>query len=129
MDSRHDLEALMTTNGRAVDLTGQVALVTGGGDGLGRAFALALAKAGVVVAVTGRRAEPLAETVAMIERSGGRALAVPTDVTTAAAVTRVVRTVEANFAPIDILVTTPESSVLWATTGAPIRTTGGAPSK
>jgi 3-oxoacyl-[acyl-carrier protein] reductase len=94
----------MTANEKAVDLTGQVALVTGGGDGLGRAFALALAKAGTVVAVTGRRAEPLAETVAMIERSGGLALAIPTDVTTATEVTRAVHTVEANVGPIDILV-------------------------
>jgi NAD(P)-dependent dehydrogenase (short-subunit alcohol dehydrogenase family) len=88
----------------AIDLTNQVALVTGGGDGLGRAFALALAKAGAVVAVTGRRAEPLAETVVMIERSGGRALAIPTDVTSADEVTRAVQTVEATLGPIDILV-------------------------
>ena len=44
-----------------VDLTGQVALETGGGRGLGRAFALALAAAGAKVAVTARTAAQLAE--------------------------------------------------------------------
>jgi len=60
-----------------IDLTGEVALVTGGGGGLGRAFALALANAGARVAVTARTAELLAETPELIERGGGRALAIP----------------------------------------------------
>ncbi|HJR05623.1 MAG TPA: SDR family oxidoreductase [Methylomirabilota bacterium] len=87
-----------------VDLTGQVALVTGGGRGLGRAFAVALAKAGAHVAVTARTAEPLAETVAMVERSGGRALAIPGDVSAPEAVAHVVRTAESQLGPVDILV-------------------------
>jgi NAD(P)-dependent dehydrogenase (short-subunit alcohol dehydrogenase family) len=87
-----------------VDLTGQVALVTGGGDGLGRAFALALARAGARVALTARRAEPLTETAELVERGGGRALAIPGDVTAPEAVTRVVSTAEAQLGPIDILV-------------------------
>ena len=87
-----------------VDLTGQVALVTGGGRGLGRAFAIALAKAGAHVAVTARTAEPLAETVEMVERAGGRALAIPGDVSAPDAVAHVVRTAESQFGMVDILV-------------------------
>ncbi len=55
-------------------LGGRVALVTGGGTGLGRASALELARCGATVAVAGRREEPLRETVAAIERvQAGRA--------------------------------------------------------
>ena len=57
---------------------GQVAIVTGGGTGIGRAAALALLKAGWRVAVAGRRAEPLQE---VARQFGERALAVPTDIT------------------------------------------------
>jgi NAD(P)-dependent dehydrogenase (short-subunit alcohol dehydrogenase family) len=87
-----------------VDLTGQVALVTGGGSGLGRAFALALAQAGAHVAVTARTATPLAETVKMVERGGGRAVAVTGDVAETDAVARVVSLAEAQLGPVDILV-------------------------
>jgi NAD(P)-dependent dehydrogenase (short-subunit alcohol dehydrogenase family) len=88
----------------SIDLTGQVALVTGGGRGLGRAFALALARAGARVAVTARTAAPLAETVEMVERAGGRALAVPGDVSAPEAVAHVVRTAESQLGAVDILV-------------------------
>jgi NAD(P)-dependent dehydrogenase (short-subunit alcohol dehydrogenase family) len=87
-----------------IDLTGQVALVTGGGGDLGRAFALALAGAGARVALAARSAEPLAETVALVERGGGRALAIPGDVTAPDAVTRVASTAESQLGPISILV-------------------------
>ena len=87
-----------------VDLTRQVALVTGGGQGLGRAFALALAKAGARVAVTARTAAPLAETVEMVERAGGRAVAIRGDVAERGSVTHVVRTTESQLGPVDILV-------------------------
>jgi NAD(P)-dependent dehydrogenase (short-subunit alcohol dehydrogenase family) len=59
---------------------GRVAAITGGGGGMGRAFAVDLAARGARVAVCGRRPEPIAETVAMIEAAGGEALAVPCDV-------------------------------------------------
>jgi NAD(P)-dependent dehydrogenase (short-subunit alcohol dehydrogenase family) len=87
-----------------IDLAGQVALVTGAGGGLGRAFALALARAGARVALTARTAEALAETAELVERGRRRALAIPGDVTAPLDVTRVVSTAEAQLGPIDILV-------------------------
>lgn len=63
------------------DLTGQVAVVTGAGRGIGRGIAEMLAEAGAAVAVAARRADDLDDVVATIESAGGRALAVPCDVT------------------------------------------------
>jgi NAD(P)-dependent dehydrogenase (short-subunit alcohol dehydrogenase family) len=85
-------------------LGGQVALVTGGGRGLGRAYAQALAQTGMAVAVTARTEPELQETVAQIEQSGGRALAIPADVTDAKAVAQMVATVERQLGPVDLLV-------------------------
>src|SRR5215831_4734396 len=59
---------------------GKVALVTGGGSGIGKASALALAKEGFAVVVAGRRPEPLQAVVTDIEGLQGKALGVPTDV-------------------------------------------------
>jgi NAD(P)-dependent dehydrogenase (short-subunit alcohol dehydrogenase family) len=59
----------------------RVVLVTGGGSGIGRACALALAKAGFTTVVTGRRPDALEATVARIVAAGGAALAVPADIT------------------------------------------------
>ena len=56
------------------DMTGKVALVTGAGGGLGAATALALAKAGAIVALVDIKAEGLAETAAQIQDHGGRSL-------------------------------------------------------
>jgi NAD(P)-dependent dehydrogenase (short-subunit alcohol dehydrogenase family) len=96
-------DALSDTDGR-VRLKGRVALVTGGGRGLGRAFALALAAEGAAVAVTARTEGDLAETVRLVERQGGTAIAVPGDVTDAPAAEAVVRAVEARLGSVDVLV-------------------------
>lgn len=85
-------------------LAGQVALVTGGGRGIGRAIALALAAAGAAVAVAARTAAQVEETAGLIARSGGRALAVPGNVTERRAVERITRETERRFGPVDLLV-------------------------
>ncbi len=59
----------------------KIAIVTGAGSGIGRASAVALLKAGYSVALAGRRADALAESVKLAGADGERALAVPTDVT------------------------------------------------
>lgn len=90
---------------QSVPLQGQVALVTGGGRGIGRAIALALAGAGAKVAVMARSKNEIDETARLITQSGqGRALAVAADVTDAAAVAEAVKSVERELGPVDILV-------------------------
>jgi NAD(P)-dependent dehydrogenase (short-subunit alcohol dehydrogenase family) len=88
----------------SIDLAGQVAIVTSGGRGIGRAMALALARAGAAVAVVARTADQLAETVALVEGAGGRAIACPADVTDRAAVEGAVAQVERQLGPVDLLV-------------------------
>jgi len=87
-----------------IDLTGQVALITGGGRGLGRAFAQALAARGAAVAITARSQAEVQETAHHILAAGGHARAFPGDVTDAPTVTHMVEAVEQHFGPIDILV-------------------------
>ena len=58
-------------------LAGKVAVVTGGGSGIGEAAALALAREGAAVAVVGRRAEPLESLVAALDAEGRTAFALP----------------------------------------------------
>jgi NAD(P)-dependent dehydrogenase (short-subunit alcohol dehydrogenase family) len=85
-------------------LNDQVAFVTGAGRGIGRAIAQSLAAAGAVVAVTSRSADELNETVRLIEKDGGRAVAYPADVTDAAQIQFTVTAIEASLGPIDVLV-------------------------
>ena len=75
-------------------LTGQTAIVTGGGRGFGREIARALAKEGVKVAVVARSADQLAETVSLIQSEGGQAIAITADVTDPSAVCAMVEQVE-----------------------------------
>lgn len=85
-------------------LEGQVALVTGATSGLGRRFAQTLAAAGASVVACGRRVDRLDEVVAEIEAAGGRAVAVPLDVSDAEAIPAAVDAAEAAFGTVTILV-------------------------
>src|SRR6516162_3628731 len=86
-------------------LNDRVALITGASRGIGKAIALALAKAGAAVAVNYReRGEEATSVVDAIHRSGGRAVAVAADVAIAGAVKDMIGAVERQLGPIDILV-------------------------
>ncbi len=89
----------MTSNGA----NGKVAIVTGGGSGIGRQSALALAADGYSVAIGGRRLDALEETITLAGDDGARMLAVPTDVTDAESIRNLfAKTVEA-FGRLDVL--------------------------
>jgi NAD(P)-dependent dehydrogenase (short-subunit alcohol dehydrogenase family) len=83
---------------------GEVAIVTGGGTGLGRAMALEFARLGAGVVVVGRRPEPLQQTAAAVEAAGGYALAVPTDVRVPEQVDALVAAAVERFGRVDVLV-------------------------
>jgi NADP-dependent 3-hydroxy acid dehydrogenase YdfG len=82
----------------------QVALVTGGGTGIGRATALALARRGARVVVVGRRAGPLEETAAAVTAGGGEAWAAPVDVGDPDGTRRLVEDVVDRWSRLDVLV-------------------------
>lgn len=86
------------------DLSGKVALVTGATSGLGRRFALVLAKAGAKVAITGRRVERLTVLQSEIEAMGGTAAAIALDVTDPASITACMAETEGALGPVDILI-------------------------
>ena len=88
----------------SAQLIGKVALITGASSGIGEASALALAAQGVSVAVSGRRKERLDGLVRRIEDAGGKALALPGDVSIEADATKSVADTVAHFGSIDILI-------------------------
>ncbi|MDE0168083.1 MAG: SDR family NAD(P)-dependent oxidoreductase [bacterium] len=88
-----------------MEIYGRVALVTGGGTGLGRQTALGLADEGVLVAVNYSMSREAAEqVVGEIEDGGGQSIAVQADVTDGLAVASMVASVEETLGPVDILV-------------------------
>jgi 3-oxoacyl-[acyl-carrier protein] reductase len=88
----------------AVDLTGQVALVTGASQGLGRAIAETLAAAGATVALVARSADKLAQVAAAIRSAGGKAEEFPCDVSAPEAPQQAVDAVVEKLGRLDILV-------------------------
>jgi len=86
-------------------LRGRTALVTGGSRGIGAAIVRALTEAGVTVAINYReRAAEANMLVKVIGEAGGNAIALPADVSQAAAVAEMVQRVESELGPIDILI-------------------------
>jgi NAD(P)-dependent dehydrogenase (short-subunit alcohol dehydrogenase family) len=106
-------------------LAGKTAIVTGGGQGLGRGIALALAAEGAAVTVTGRTPEKLAAVVKEIAAAGGRAIAVSGDAGSRDDVIGWAQATVAEFGTVDILVNNAQSPVrrsLEKTTDADIDT-------
>lgn len=85
-------------------LEDRVAIVTGGGTGIGRGVALALAEQGGKVVVCGRRPDRLEQTVRSIQELGGEALAFQTDVTNEADIEQLVKKTVEGYGCIDILI-------------------------
>jgi clavulanate-9-aldehyde reductase len=81
----------------------KVVIITGATSGIGEATARVLAQAGAIVVLAGRRRERLEKLLADIEKSGGQALAVPTDVTKYDSVRGMVDAVQQKYGKIDIL--------------------------
>jgi NAD(P)-dependent dehydrogenase (short-subunit alcohol dehydrogenase family) len=85
-------------------LKGKVALVTGGGRGIGRSAALELARRGAHVAIAARNQAELDAVAAEIQQAGGQALALPVDLTERAATQTFVDTIQSRLGPIGVLV-------------------------
>jgi NAD(P)-dependent dehydrogenase (short-subunit alcohol dehydrogenase family) len=84
-------------------LDGEVAAVTGGGNGIGRAAAMAFARVGAVLAILDRDAAAARAVAEAIEREGGRAAAVPVDVADEVQVEHAFAEIEARFGRLDVL--------------------------
>ena len=98
-----------------LSLEGQVAIVTGGGTGIGRGIALEFAKAGADVVVASRRLSVLEEVAEEVTALGRRSLAIQTDISRKTDVDNLVQRVMGEFGGIDILV---NNAVLF--TGTPV---------
>ncbi|MGN8200482.1 SDR family NAD(P)-dependent oxidoreductase [Salinisphaera sp. RV14] len=86
------------------DLTGKVAVVTGGNGGIGEALAHALAEAGAAVAIVARRVDKAENVAAAIREAGGKAMSVGADVTDVEAIEPMLDSIESAFGPINIFV-------------------------
>jgi NAD(P)-dependent dehydrogenase (short-subunit alcohol dehydrogenase family) len=87
-----------------MNLKNKIAWVTGAGSGIGKAAALALARQGAIVVLSGRREQPLREVASAIEADGGTAVVKAADLTRAAAASQIAEEIRARFGRLDILV-------------------------
>jgi len=94
------------------DLAGKVAWVTGAGTGIGEAAALALAREGAAVALTGRRREPLQEVANRIAKAGGKALVAPGDLGEPDTASRIAAVIARECGRLDILVSNAGMNIL-----------------
>src|SRR5262245_36553238 len=87
-----------------IDLSGKVAIVTGGNGGIGYGMARGLAQAGASIVIAARRPEKSAQAVAALQETGAKALSVVTDVQNESSVQAMVHAAVEAFGSIDILV-------------------------
>ena len=105
---------------KSFDLTGKVAIVTGGAGGIGYALSTGLAQAGADVVVTSRTVEKLKPVAEQIKAMGKKALAVPSDVSDEKSVQAMVDRVMNEFGHIDILVNAAGINIRNTAEGFPI---------
>jgi len=103
-----------------VRLSGQVALITGGGRGIGRAIALRFVSEGAAVMLVATKREPLEATAAEIRKAGGRAATAVVDVADEAAVKTVVAATLGELGRLDILVNNAGVMLLGPVADAPV---------
>jgi NADP-dependent 3-hydroxy acid dehydrogenase YdfG len=101
-DAKQETRGFLEVGG--TPLAGLAAVVTGASSGIGQSTARALAAAGAGVGLAARRAERLEALKGEIDRSGGEALVLPTDVTDYAQAEAMIRRAEAAFGSVDVLV-------------------------
>jgi len=110
---------MSNTETENIQLTNQVAVVTGGGRGIGREIALKFSKLGAKVAIAARTREQLDETVALIHQHGGQVLSFALDITNQSAVEQMVKETTRQLGSVDILVNNAGASgtetLLWKT--------------
>ncbi len=95
-------------------LTGKVALVTGGGSGIGRAAAIGLARAGARVGILGRTKEDLEHTAREIEQTGGKTLVLTGDVSDPDDMAAAVRAIDETWKRLDIVFANAGVNGVWA---------------
>jgi NAD(P)-dependent dehydrogenase (short-subunit alcohol dehydrogenase family) len=111
---RPDREPRMSTATTQPVLAGSVALVTGGGRGVGRVLASALAGAGAAVGLIARSPDQLAESVQLIETAGGVAVAASADLSDPEAAATAVDKLRHELGPVDLLV---NNAGIWGPVG------------